>query len=31
VERGKGNPSLDAVEIIASALKVPPARLFADD
>lgn len=28
VERGKGNPSLDAVEAIAGALKVAPARLF---
>ena len=28
VERGKANPSLDAVETIAAALKVPPKVLF---
>lgn len=28
VERGKGNPSLDAVETLAAALKVPVVRLF---
>jgi transcriptional regulator with XRE-family HTH domain len=28
VERGKGNPSLDAVETIAGALKVPVKELF---
>jgi transcriptional regulator with XRE-family HTH domain len=28
VERGKGNPSLDAVETIAAALKLPPKDLF---
>lgn len=31
VERGKGNPSLDAVETIAAALKVPPKVLFSED
>ena len=31
VERGKGNPSLDAVETIAGALKVPPKTLFSED
>ena len=31
VERGKGNPSLDAVEAIAGALKVPPKTLFSGD
>lgn len=31
VERGRGNPSLDAVETIAGALKVPPKVLFGDD
>jgi transcriptional regulator with XRE-family HTH domain len=30
VERGRGNPSLDAVETIASALKVPVTQLFSD-
>ena len=28
VEHGKGNPSLDAVEILAAALKVPVVKLF---
>jgi transcriptional regulator with XRE-family HTH domain len=31
IERGKGNPSLDAVERLAKSLKVPPARLFEMD
>jgi transcriptional regulator with XRE-family HTH domain len=30
VERGRGNPSLDAIEAIAGALKVPAAKLFDD-
>jgi transcriptional regulator with XRE-family HTH domain len=28
VERGKGNPSLDAIETLAAGLKVPVSRLF---
>ncbi len=28
IERGRGNPSLDAVEIIAGGLKVPVRDLF---
>ena len=28
IERGRGNPSLDAIETLAGALKVPVARLF---
>jgi transcriptional regulator with XRE-family HTH domain len=28
IERGKGNPSLDAIETLASALKVPVVKLF---
>ena len=31
VERGLANPSLDAVEVLAGALGVPVADLFADD
>lgn len=30
IERGKANPSLDAVETLAAALKVPVHKLFAD-
>ncbi len=28
VERGRGNPSLDAIETLAGGLKVPVAQLF---
>ncbi|WP_082151706.1 helix-turn-helix domain-containing protein [Caenimonas sp. SL110] len=28
VERGTGNPSLDAIEVFAKALRVEPAELF---
>jgi transcriptional regulator with XRE-family HTH domain len=28
IERGKGNPSLDAIEALASGLKVPVRELF---
>jgi transcriptional regulator with XRE-family HTH domain len=28
IERGKGNPSLDAVETLAAALKIPVRELF---
>jgi len=31
VERGKGNPSLDAIETIAAGLKVPVSKLFTDE
>ena len=31
VERGLANPSIDAIEILAKALKVPAAELFVDD
>lgn len=31
IERGKGNPSLDAIETLAAALKVSPAKLFEVD
>jgi transcriptional regulator with XRE-family HTH domain len=31
VERGKGNPSLDAIETIAGALRVPVKTLFSDE
>lgn len=31
VERGKGNPSLDAIEIFAAGLKVPVKALFEDE
>lgn len=30
IERGTANPSLDAVQALADALKVPAARLFED-
>lgn len=30
VERGKGNPSLDAIETFASALRIPVVKLFED-
>jgi putative transcriptional regulator len=30
IERGKANPSLDAIETLASALKVPVSELFED-
>lgn len=30
IERGQGNPSLDAIETLASGLKVPVVKLFAD-
>ena len=30
IERGRGNPSLDAIETLAAALRVPVARLFDD-
>jgi len=30
IERGRGNPSLDAIEILAGGLKVPVIRLFED-
>lgn len=28
IERGRGNPSLDAIEVLAEALRVPAADLF---
>jgi len=28
LERGQGNPSLDAIEVLAAALKVPVSSLF---
>src|SRR3546814_15210845 len=31
IERGGANPSLDAIEVLADALKVPPASLFVLD
>jgi transcriptional regulator with XRE-family HTH domain len=31
IERGAGNPSLDAIESLAGALKVPAQALFSDD
>ena len=31
IERGAANPSLDAIETLAAALKVPPITLFSDD
>jgi transcriptional regulator with XRE-family HTH domain len=31
VERGKGNPSLDAIETIAAGLKVPVSALFSEE
>jgi transcriptional regulator with XRE-family HTH domain len=31
VERGRGNPSLDAIEAIAAGLKVPVSALFSED
>lgn len=30
IERGLGNPSLDAVEVLAGALRVPVAELFSE-
>ena len=30
IERGKANPSLDAIEILAGGLKVPVSMLFKD-
>lgn len=30
IERGQGNPSLDAVEVLAGALRVPVADLFSE-
>jgi transcriptional regulator with XRE-family HTH domain len=30
IERGKANPSLDAIETLAGGLKVPVVRLFED-
>jgi transcriptional regulator with XRE-family HTH domain len=30
IERGRGNPSLDAIETLASGLKVPVQALFQD-
>lgn len=30
IERGKANPSLDAIEILAGGLKVPVRKLFED-
>ena len=30
IERGKGNPSLDAIETLAAGLKVPVKELFED-
>lgn len=30
IERGQGNPSLDAIEVLAGALRVPAADLFAE-
>lgn len=30
IERGKGNPSLDAIEALAGALRVPVRELFAE-
>jgi putative transcriptional regulator len=30
IERGKANPTLDMVDKLAKALKVPPERLFTD-
>lgn len=30
IERGAANPSLDAVQILADALRVPVAKLFED-
>lgn len=31
IERGKGNPSLDAIEILAAALRIPVLKLFEGD
>ena len=31
IERGGANPSLDAVEVLAAALKVPVVKLFEED
>lgn len=31
IERGRGNPSLDAIETLAAALRVPVAKLFDSD
>lgn len=30
IERGQGNPSLDAIEVLAHALRVPIVELFSD-
>ncbi len=30
IERGRANPSLDAIETLASALKIPVSALFED-
>lgn len=30
IERGLGNPSLDAIEVLANALRIPVAELFSD-
>lgn len=30
IERGLGNPSLDAIEVLAQALKIPVVELFSD-
>jgi len=30
IERGRANPSLDAIEVLASGLRVPVRRLFDD-